>query len=109
MGVTLDPHNTWCWQPGAVQTGVVVTTHGEPVVEEWAREILLRRHRGDQEALDVLRDRVGRRLMLMPPHYQRLRLDARHEDALVMHWTGDMGTSRIGLAPEAGDGGFERL
>jgi len=95
VGVTLDPHNKWCKQPGAVQTGVVVAGHGEPIVEEWAKEVLLRQHRGDQEALDAIRDRVGQRLAVMPRHYQRLRLDPQHDDALVMHWTGDAGKRAI--------------
>ncbi len=98
IGVTLDPHNHWCRQPGAFQTGVVAVTHGEPAVEEWAKEILLHDHRGDQEAINAIRDRLADRINLMPRHYQRLRLDPVHDDALVMHWTGDAGKRHVAAA-----------
>ena len=81
-----------------MQTGVVACGYGYPVVEEWAKEVLLRQHRGVQEALDAIRDRVGQRLAVMLGHFLRLRLDADHSDALVMHWTGDAGKRAIGAA-----------
>ena len=95
IGVTHDPHTRSCKQPGAVATGMVACTHGDPAIEEWAKEILLREYRGDQEAFNAISDRLTDRLAIMPRHFQRLRLDGDHSDALVMHWTGTAGKKRI--------------
>jgi hypothetical protein len=97
LGLTLDPHTGFCPQPGALATGVAAARHGEPAVEEWAKEILLRKHRGDQEALNAIRDRLAGRIVVMPPQYQRLRLDpaATQADAVIMHWTGPTGKQHI--------------
>jgi len=67
-------------------------------VEEWAKEVLLHQHRGDQEALNAIRDRLGSSPAIMPPQYQRLRLDPvarQRRDAVIMHWTGDAGKRQI--------------
>ena len=97
LGLTLDPHSQSCPQPGALATGVVACRHGEPAVEEWAKEVLLRPYRGDQEALNAIRTRLAPRVVVMPPPYQRLRLDppAVQADAVVMHWTGPVGKQHI--------------
>lgn len=97
LGVTSDPYTGFCPQPGAVATGVVVCSYGEPAVEEWAKEILLRKHRGDQEALNAIRGRLTGRIVIMPPEFQRLRLDPpeRQADAVILHWTGPAGKQHI--------------
>ena len=96
IGLTLDPHSRTCKQPGALATGVVACSHGEPGIEEWCKVILLRQYRGDQEAFDAIRDRLSDRILVMPRHFQRLRLDGESDQALVMHWTGAKGKERIG-------------
>ena len=95
IGLTLDPHSKTCRQPGALATGVVACAHGEPGIEEWCKEILLRPYRGDQEAFDAIRDRLSARVTVMPRGFQWLRLDEENEDVLVMHWTGGIGKRQI--------------
>ena len=91
LGLTKDPITRFCPQPGAWATGVIACSHGEPAIEEWCKEILLRESRGDQEALNAIRDRLSERLIEMPHEYQWLRLEGDSDQAAVMHWTGPDG------------------
>ncbi len=40
--------------------------HGDPGIEEWCKEILLRQYRGDQEAFDAILERLATRVAIMP-------------------------------------------
>lgn len=95
IGLTKDPITPFCPQPGAWATGVIASSHGEPAIEEWCKEILLRESRGDQEALNAIRDRLFERLVEMPHKYQWLRLEGDSDQAAIMHWTGPEGKGVI--------------
>lgn len=95
FGLTRDPHAKLS-RPNGWATGVVVARRSEPVVEAWARSVAAGTHRGDQEALDALRDSVEPRTVELPRRYQRLRLDGpAHLDDVIYHWTGAKGKDEI--------------
>jgi len=95
LGVTTDPHTRFCKQPGAVASGMVACSHGDPCVEEWAKEIFLHEYRGDQEALNAILVRIEDRLAIMPRNFHRLRLDKDQSNAVVIHWSGPVGKKII--------------
>lgn len=71
------------------------------------RSVIAGSHRGDQEALDAIREHVEPRIVELPRRYRRLRLDgpAQPGDA-IYHWTGpsvkDAIRWRVGLAGPVG-------
>ena len=50
----------------------------------------------DCETTIAIYDHLTDHLAIMPRRFRRLRLDQDHSDALVMHWTGNVGKRRIG-------------
>lgn len=65
IGMTLDPHSRRCHHPDTFATDIVAVTHGEPAVEEWAKEILLNDHSNDQEAINAIRERLADRATMI--------------------------------------------
>jgi hypothetical protein len=92
FALTLDPRSPTCkWA-----TGVVVAESNDRTLYAWSIESTTGRHRGDQEALHAILDRVERHITPLDQRYQRVRLegDAQPGD-VIYHWTGPVGKRAI--------------
>lgn len=92
FAVTLDPRSPSCkWA-----TGVIVATRDDPTLYAWSMESITGKHRGDQDALHAILDRVERHITPLDQRYQRVRLegDAQPGD-VIYHWTGPVGKQAI--------------
>ena len=78
-------------------SGVVGVLAGSPVVTEWQRETrqLADRMRGDQEILNLVLYENEAKVVVLPPHFHKLRLEGDHPEASIMHWTGPAGKKHI--------------
>lgn len=95
FGLTRDLHAKLS-RPNGWATGVVVARRGEPAVKAWAQSVMAGEHRGDQEALDAIRDSVESRIVELPRWYQWLRPDGPPRvDDVIYHWTGSTGKQVI--------------
>jgi len=94
-----DGHNDMDGVADAVNTGVLLSTHGNRIVQAWARLILSdpRRWRGDQEALNRgLGDELFGGIDRLDKRLNWLRLDGpAPADAIIVHWTGPAGKQEI--------------
>jgi len=92
FALTLDPCSRTCkWA-----TGVVVAEENDRTLYAWSMESITGKHRGDQEALQAILDRVERNITHLDSRFQRVRLegDAQPGDVLY-HWTGRVGKDAI--------------
>ena len=105
LGLTIDPYNHWSREyfDPPFAAGMMVCTHGDPIVLDWARYLLRGwgKYRSCMEALnhclaDRKRSRVGMPVTI-DRSWQWLRLDDRDGDgeAKIIHWTGPDGKKII--------------
>lgn len=92
---------------GAYQSGVIVVRHGHPLIPEYAAWCRLhwRTARGDQSALNAVIGPYTSEIDVMPPAFHWLRLEGENPAAIVVHWTGPEGKTRIQEAMRAPDYG----
>lgn len=78
---------------------MLYSRYGEPIITAWMRELRETdgKHRGDQEALNVILPYIRERVHIMPDRFQRLRLGMRAvaDNDLIRHWTGPAGKLSI--------------
>lgn len=89
IGLTKDWGNPKCeWQTG------LVCTNNIALLEPWQKECLTFKHRGDQEALHKIRNRIN--ISRLPDIYQWLRIGpAPPQNIKCYHWTGPKGKKHI--------------
>jgi len=92
FAATPDPCSKTCkWA-----TGVIVAEANDSTLYAWSMESITGKHRGDQEALHAILDRVDRHITPLDQRYQRVRLEGNAQPGDVLyHWTGPVGKAAI--------------
>jgi hypothetical protein len=77
--------------------GVVVYTHGTPVLLDWTKEILLHNHlaSGEQDTLCYLLRKKNYRIYPLPKIYNWHVKRGENPEAVINHWVGDWGKAHI--------------
>ena len=98
FGIVEDFKNQFSIGARPVNTGVIVYSHGNELIEKWAKDINYNSnfHRSDQEILQVILDKnPSYEVNYLPVTFNWVRMRGYNPAAAICHWTGPEGKSLI--------------
>jgi lipopolysaccharide biosynthesis glycosyltransferase len=80
-----------------VNTGVILFSKDSFIIKQWVEESLSSNHlyAGDQDVLSALIEQNPLCFLELPNRYNHSRFHQTHEDALIIHWHGNVGKQII--------------
>lgn len=96
MAVTRDPYTPFSKTKDPIASGVVVFKYNNKAIIDWAKMVYIehKNYRGDQEVLDMIREKT--KLGIMPMEYNWFRLAGDvSKEAIIVHWSGPEGKEDI--------------